>query len=143
MKLHVAYRLRVVLSLLSVTTLFVSIISAQTTRRNPGKRSTKNVPDRAATTSRDGTLIICQGVPVPTGYATHRLPDFDGMPARSLRYLRNRIHNSQSVRSATPNETSQIMPRNRPRVTWRTPIYPALRNPTETIGRQRLRRAPE
>ena len=69
MKLHVAYRLRVVVSLLSVTTLFVSIISAQTTRRNPGKRSTKNVADGAATPSRDGTLIICQGVPVPTGYA--------------------------------------------------------------------------
>lgn len=69
MKLHVAYRLRVVLSLLSVTTLFVSIISAQTTRRNTGKRSTNNVRSRAANTSRDGTLIICQGVPAPTGYA--------------------------------------------------------------------------
>jgi hypothetical protein len=67
MKLRVAYRLRVVLSLLSVTMLLVSIISAQTTRRNTGKRPTNNV--RAANTSRDGTLIICQGVPVPTGYA--------------------------------------------------------------------------
>jgi VWFA-related protein len=69
MKLHVAYRLRVVLSLLSVMTLFVSIISAQTTRRNTGKRSTNNVRGRAANTSRDGTLIICQGLPVPIGYA--------------------------------------------------------------------------
>ena len=67
MKLHVAYRLRVVLSLLSVTTLFVSTISAQTTKRSTGKRSTNNA--RAATASRDGTLIICQGVPVPSGYA--------------------------------------------------------------------------
>lgn len=67
MKLHVAYRLRVVLSLLSVTTLFVSIISAQTTRRSTGKRSTNNA--RAATASRDRTLIICQGVAVPNGYA--------------------------------------------------------------------------
>ena len=66
MKLHVAYRLRVVLSLLSVTTLFVSTISAQTTRRSTGKRSTKA---RATTASRDRTLIVCQGVPVPTGYA--------------------------------------------------------------------------
>src|SRR6266550_7503219 len=69
MKLHVAYRLRVVLSLLSVTMLFVSIISAQTTRRNTGKRSTNNARGRAANTSRDGTLIICQGVPAPNGYA--------------------------------------------------------------------------
>jgi len=69
MKLHVAYRLRVVLSLLSVAMLFVSIISAQTTRRNTGKRSTNNVRGRAANTSRDGTLIICQGLPVPSGYA--------------------------------------------------------------------------
>jgi VWFA-related protein len=69
MKLHVAYRLRVVLSLLSVTTLLVSTVSAQTTRRNTGKRSTNTVRDRAANTSRDGTLIICQGVPVPNGYA--------------------------------------------------------------------------
>lgn len=69
MKLHVAYRLRVVLSLLSVTTLFVSMISAQTTRRSTGKRPTNNVRGRAANTSRDGTLIICQGVPVPSGYA--------------------------------------------------------------------------
>jgi VWFA-related protein len=68
MKLHVAYRLRVVLSLLSVAMLFVSI-SAQTTRRNTGKRSTNNVSGRAANTSRDGTLIICQGLPVPKGYA--------------------------------------------------------------------------
>lgn len=67
MKLHVAYRLRVVLSLLSVTTLFVSIISAQTTKRSTAKRSTNNA--RAATASRDGTLIVCQGVPVPSGYA--------------------------------------------------------------------------
>ena len=69
MKLHVAYRLRVVLSLLSVTTLFVSIISAQTTRRSTGKRPTNNTRSRAANTSRDGTLIICQGLPVPTEYA--------------------------------------------------------------------------
>ena len=69
MKLHVAYRLRVVLSLLSVTTLFVSIISAQTTRRSTGKRPTNNARSRAANTSRDGTLIICQGLPVPTEYA--------------------------------------------------------------------------
>ena len=69
MKLHVAYRLRVVLSFLSVTTLFVSTISAQTTRRSTGKRSTSNARARAANTSRDGTLIICQGVPVPSGYA--------------------------------------------------------------------------
>src|SRR6266550_9015531 len=69
MKLHVAYRLRVVLSLLSVTMLFVSIISAQTTRRNTGKRPTNNARGRAANTSRDRTLIICQGLPVPTGYA--------------------------------------------------------------------------
>ncbi len=69
MKLHVAYRFRVVLSLLSVTMLFVSIISAQTTRRNTSKRSTNNARGRAANTSRDGTLIICQGVRVPTGYA--------------------------------------------------------------------------
>ncbi|HEV2830178.1 MAG TPA: hypothetical protein VGW76_21440, partial [Pyrinomonadaceae bacterium] len=69
MKLHVAYRLRVVLSLLSVAMLFVSIISAQTTRRNTGKRSTNDVAGRAANTSRDGTLIICQGLPVPRGYA--------------------------------------------------------------------------
>jgi VWFA-related protein len=69
MKIHVAYRLRVVLSLLSVAMLFVSIISAQTTRRNTGKRSTNNVRGRAANTSRDGTIIICQGVPAPTGYA--------------------------------------------------------------------------
>ena len=69
MKLHVAYRLRVVLSLLSVTMLFVSIVSAQTTRRNTGKRPVKNARARAANTSRDGTLIICQGVPAPTGYA--------------------------------------------------------------------------
>ncbi len=68
MKLHVAYRLRVVL-LLSVTMLFVSIISAQTTRRNTGKRPVNNARGRAANTSRDGTLIICQGVPAPTGYA--------------------------------------------------------------------------
>jgi VWFA-related protein len=69
MKLHVAYRLRVVLSLLSVAMLFVSIVSAQTTRRSTGKRSTNNARDRAANTSRDGTLIVCQGVPVPDGYA--------------------------------------------------------------------------
>ena len=69
MKLHVAYRLRVVLSLLSVLTLFVSIVSAQTSSRSRGKRPTKNVQDRAATASRDGTLIICQGLPVPRGYA--------------------------------------------------------------------------
>ena len=69
MKLHVAYRLRVVLSLISVTTLFVSVISAQTTRRSTGKRSTNNVRGRAANTSRDRTLIICQGVSVPAGYA--------------------------------------------------------------------------
>ena len=69
MKLHVAYRLRVVLSLLSVTTLFVPIISAQTTRRSTGKRPTNNARSRATNTSRDGTLIICQGLPVPTGYA--------------------------------------------------------------------------
>ena len=69
MKLHVAYRLRVVLSLLSVTMLFVSIISAQTTRRSTGKRPTNNGRSRVANTSRGGTLIICQGLPVPTGYA--------------------------------------------------------------------------
>ncbi len=69
MKPYVAYRLRAVLSLLSVTMLFVSIASAQTTRRNTGKRSTKSASARAANTSRDGTLIVCQGVPVPTGYA--------------------------------------------------------------------------
>ena len=69
MKLHVAYRLRVVLSLLSVTTLFVSIISAQTTRRSTGKRPTNNARSRTANTPRDGTLIICQGLPVPTEYA--------------------------------------------------------------------------
>lgn len=69
MKLHVAYRLRVVLSLLSVTTLFVSIITAQTTKRSTGKRPTNNARSRVANTSRDGTLIICQGVAVPTGYA--------------------------------------------------------------------------
>ena len=67
MKLHVAYR--VVLSLLSVTTLFVSIISAQTTRRSTGKRPTNNARSRVANKSRDGTLIICQGLAVPTGYA--------------------------------------------------------------------------
>lgn len=69
MKLHVAYRLRVILSLLSVTMLFVAMISAQTTRRNTGKRSTNNARGGAANTSRDGTLIICQGVRVPAGYA--------------------------------------------------------------------------
>lgn len=69
MKLHVAYRLRVVLSLLSVTMLFVSIISAQTTRRSTGKRPTNNGRSRVANKSRGGTLIICQGLPVPTGYA--------------------------------------------------------------------------
>src|SRR5258705_9776053 len=69
MKLHVAYRLRVVLSLLSVTTLFVSMISAQTPRRSTGKRSTNSARGRAANTSREGTLIICQGVPVPAQYA--------------------------------------------------------------------------
>jgi VWFA-related protein len=67
MKLHVAYRLRVVLFLLSVTMLFVSTVSAQTTRRSPTKRSTNNT--HATTASGDGTLIICQGVPVPNGYA--------------------------------------------------------------------------
>src|SRR5882762_130208 len=69
MKLHVAYRLRVILSLLSVTTLFVSIISAQTTRRITGKRVTNNARGRTATASHNSTLIICQGVPVPAGYA--------------------------------------------------------------------------
>ena len=69
MKLHVAYRLRVVLSLLGVTTLFVSMIFAQTTRRITGKRVTNNARGRAATASHNGTLIICQGVPVPAGYA--------------------------------------------------------------------------
>src|SRR4030095_5491263 len=68
MKLRVAYRLRVVLSLLSVTTLCVPIISAQTTRRSTAKRPT-NARSRAANTSRDGTLIICQGLPVPSEYA--------------------------------------------------------------------------
>ena len=68
MKLHVAYRLRVVLSLLIVTTLFVSIISAQTSRRKTGSRSSKNVQGKVAP-SGDGSLIICQGLPVPNGYA--------------------------------------------------------------------------
>src|SRR6267378_1231831 len=69
MKLHVAYRLRVVLSLLGVTTLFVSMIFAQTTRRITGKRLTNNARGRTATASHNSTLIICQGVPVPAGYA--------------------------------------------------------------------------
>jgi VWFA-related protein len=69
MNFRVAYRLRVVVSLLSVTALFVSIISAQTAGRKTGKRPTRNVPARAAAASPDGTLIICQGVPVPKGYA--------------------------------------------------------------------------
>src|SRR6266851_7527459 len=69
MKLHVAYRLRVVLSLLGVTTLFVSMFFAQTTRRITGKRVTNNARGRAATASHNSTLIICQGVPVPAGYA--------------------------------------------------------------------------
>src|ERR1051325_1752186 len=67
MTLHVAYRLRVVVSLFIVTTLFFSIISAQTPRR-AGKRPTA-ARSTAAGTTRDGTLIICQGVPVPNGYA--------------------------------------------------------------------------
>jgi len=68
MKLHVAYRLRVVLSLLSITLLFVSITSAQTPGRT-GKRRTNSARARAANASRDGTLILCQGVPVPAEYA--------------------------------------------------------------------------
>jgi len=67
MNFRVAYRLRVVVSLLSVTALFVSIISAQTAGRKTGKRPTRNV--HAAASSSDGTLIICQGVTVPNGYA--------------------------------------------------------------------------
>src|SRR5882724_5299394 len=69
MKLHVAYLLRVVLSPLIVTTLFVSMISAQTAKRSTGKRPTNSVRGRAANASPERTLIICQGVPVPTGYA--------------------------------------------------------------------------
>jgi VWFA-related protein len=69
MKLHVAYLLRVVLSPLIVTTLLVSMISAQTAKRSTGKRPTNNVRGRAANASPERTLIICQGVPVPTGYA--------------------------------------------------------------------------
>ena len=69
MKLHVAYRLRVVLSLVSVTLLFVSIASAQTTGRNAGKRPANAARTRAASKSANGTLIICQGVPVPAEYA--------------------------------------------------------------------------
>ena len=69
MKLHVAYRLRVVLSLLSVTTLLVSMISGQTTRRSTRKQPTNNARGRAPNTSGEGTLIICQGVPVPARYA--------------------------------------------------------------------------
>lgn len=68
MNCHVAYRLRVALSLLSVTTLFVSMISGQTPRRT-GKRSANKATRNVAKTSRDGTLIICQGVPAPAGYA--------------------------------------------------------------------------
>src|ERR1051325_416845 len=70
MTLHVAYRLRVVVSLFIVTTLFFSIISAQTPRRSAGKRPAATTRASADnTSSRDGTLIICQGVPVPNGYA--------------------------------------------------------------------------
>jgi VWFA-related protein len=67
MKLHVAYLLRVVLSVLIVTTLLVPMISAQTAKRSTTKRPTNNV--RAANASPERTLIICQGVPVPNGYA--------------------------------------------------------------------------
>jgi len=69
MKCHVAYRLRVALALLSATTLFVSMISGQTARRSAGKRSANNASRDAAKKTRDGTLIICQGVPAPAGYA--------------------------------------------------------------------------
>ena len=69
MKHHVAYPLRIVLSLISVTTLFVSVVSGQTARRRTGKHPTNKGSGTAAKTSRNGTLIICQGVPVPAGYA--------------------------------------------------------------------------
>lgn len=69
MKSHVAYRLRLALSLLSVTTLFVSMISGQTAKRTTGKRSANKSARNVDKKSRDATLIICQGVPAPAGYA--------------------------------------------------------------------------
>ena len=66
MKSHVAYRLRVTVSLLIVTALAGSVMFGQTKRRSKAKRS-NNARQQAVNAPRS-TLIICQGVPVPDGY---------------------------------------------------------------------------
>ena len=66
MKSHVAYRLRVTVSLLIVTALAGSVMFGQTKRRSKAKRS-NNARQQAVNAPRS-TLIICQGVPVPDGF---------------------------------------------------------------------------
>src|SRR5688572_30986670 len=74
MKLLVAYRLRVSFAtrvcilIITTTALFVVMVSAQTTKRSPGKRGVNKARGARVSQPRSETLKICQGVPVPAGY---------------------------------------------------------------------------
>ena len=68
MKHAVAYLLRFVSCQLITTALLVSVMIGQTPRRG-GKRPVPKSRGESATTARSDTLIVCQGLPVPAGYA--------------------------------------------------------------------------
>ncbi|MEP6741306.1 MAG: VWA domain-containing protein [bacterium] len=69
MKFPVAHLLRVSVSQLIVTALLASAMTGQTARRVAGKRATAKSGRGTTKAARNDSLIMCQGLPIPAGYA--------------------------------------------------------------------------
>src|SRR5688500_16985132 len=68
MKHRVAVVFRVAFSLVTTATLLVTAVFAQTTKRGTSKSRVNKSGSEAVNRSRNETLKLCQGVPIPAGY---------------------------------------------------------------------------
>ena len=63
-----SFATRVCIVVITATALLAVMVSAQTTKRRPGKRSVNKGQAEQVRNPRSESLKICQGVPVPAGY---------------------------------------------------------------------------